>query len=145
MVVGIDAVLAPTLTPWLVHRFGGHRVVVAGLALAAAAYALFLPVGPDWTYATMFSSLLVLGFAFALTYGLAVVTAVVVATTGADGSPQAQLDEFRAALMVPLIVAILGVIVTATGLGWRSRSADSAGSGNTAHTPGPPNPPLADH
>lgn len=167
VVVGIDAVLAPTLTPWLVNRFGVHRVIVAGLALAATAYALFLPVGPEWTYAAMFPSLVVLGLAFALAYGpltiaatdgvaeaeqglasgilttsfqfgaalgLAVVTAVVVAATGADGSPGALLDGFRAALVVPLVAAILGVIITATGLGRPSRWRDSAG---TAPTPEP--------
>jgi hypothetical protein len=43
-VAGIDAVLAPTLTPVLVRKFGNARVVEAGLALAALAYALFLPL-----------------------------------------------------------------------------------------------------
>ena len=37
LVVGIDAVLAPTVTPRLVERFGNPRVTLGGLALAAVA------------------------------------------------------------------------------------------------------------
>ncbi|MFF8843609.1 MFS transporter [Streptomyces sp. NPDC015127] len=69
IVIGVDAVLSPTLTPRLVKRFGNARVIFAGLLLAALSYALFLPVGADWTYAAMFPSLIVLGLAFALAYG----------------------------------------------------------------------------
>jgi predicted MFS family arabinose efflux permease len=147
-VAGIDAVLAPTLTPWLVNRFGNVRVVVGGLLLAAVAYLLFLPVGLDWSFVAMLPALLVLGVAFALAYGpltiaatdgiadeeqglaggllttsfqfgaalgLAVVAAVIVANT-ADDSPQAVLDGFRAGLVVPLVAAVLGAVLTASGL-----------------------------
>ncbi|WLQ39651.1 MFS transporter [Streptomyces laculatispora] len=69
IVIGIDAILSPTLTPKLVSRFGNARVIFVGLLLAALAYALFLPVGADWTYPVMFPSLLILGLAFALAYG----------------------------------------------------------------------------
>ncbi|MEU0278389.1 MFS transporter [Streptomyces sp. NPDC006195] len=69
IVIGIDAILSPTLTPRLVARFGNARVIFGGLLLAALAYALFLPVGADWTYPAMFPSLLILGLAFALAYG----------------------------------------------------------------------------
>lgn len=69
LVAGIDAVLAPTLTPRLVRRFGTVRVIFGGLAFAALAYALFLPVGLDWTYAAMFPTMLLVGIAFALAYG----------------------------------------------------------------------------
>ncbi|MFI9589139.1 MFS transporter [Nonomuraea sp. NPDC052265] len=69
LVIGIDTVLAPTLTPRLVNRFGNARVLFAGIVLAAPAYALFLPVGPDWTYAAMLPTMLLLGLAFSLTYG----------------------------------------------------------------------------
>ncbi len=50
---------------------------------------------------------------------LAVVTAVNNAAAGPDGSPQALLDGFHAALIVPLVVAVLGVGVTALGIGRR--------------------------
>jgi MFS family permease len=78
MVLGIDAVLAPTLTPRLVERFGKLPVIGAGMALAALGYALFLPLGPDWTYVQMLPTILLVGVAFALTFG----TLMIVATDG---------------------------------------------------------------
>jgi MFS family permease len=69
LIVGVDTVLAPTLTPRLVNRFGNTRVLFGGLLLAVAAYALFLPVGPDWSYAAMLPTMALLGLAFALAYG----------------------------------------------------------------------------
>lgn len=149
MVVGVDAVLAPTLTPRLVNRFGNARVLVAGMVLAATAYIAFLPVGLDWTYTAMLPALFILGVAFALTYGpltiaatdgvaeheqglaggilttsfqfgsalgLAVVAAVIVGATGTGASPREVLDGFRAALTVPLVAALLGIGIAATGL-----------------------------
>jgi MFS family permease len=151
-VAGIDAVLAPTLTPLLVNRFGHPRVVVAGLAFAALAYLLFLPIGLDWSFVAMLPAFLAIGLAFTLAYGpltiaategvadeeqglasallttsfqfgaalgLAVVSAVLVAAT-ADGSPQAVLEGYRAGLVVPLAAAVLGVVLTATGLRGRT-------------------------
>jgi predicted enzyme related to lactoylglutathione lyase len=47
---------------------------------------------------------------------LAVVVAVNDANAGADGSPQALLDGFHAALVVPVIAAALGAAATAAGL-----------------------------
>ncbi|MET7394965.1 MFS transporter [Dactylosporangium sp. NPDC005572] len=69
LVVGIDTILAPTLTPRLVNRFGNVRVLFGGIVLAALAYVLFLPVAQDWTYAVMLPTMLLLGLAFALSYG----------------------------------------------------------------------------
>jgi MFS family permease len=148
MVVGLDAVLAPTVTPRLVDRFGTVPVVLAGMVLAAVAYALFLPLGADWTYTAMLPTLVLIGVAFSLAYGaltiaatdgiaeddqgvagglvsmslqfgaavgLAIATAVNVAAT-ADGSPGAMLDGYRAALVVPVVAALLGAAVTAPGL-----------------------------
>ncbi|MDQ0574409.1 putative MFS family arabinose efflux permease [Agromyces albus] len=69
LVSGIDVIIAPLFTPRLVARFGTRRVILGGLALAALAYALFLPVAPDWTYAMMFPSFLAIGLAFAFAYG----------------------------------------------------------------------------
>ncbi|MEV0255848.1 MFS transporter [Streptomyces sp. NPDC050732] len=69
LVMGIDAILSPLLTPRLVARFGNTRVIVGGLLLAALAYALFLPVDADWTYTMMFPSLIIIGVAFSLAYG----------------------------------------------------------------------------
>jgi MFS family permease len=152
-VAGVDAVLAPTVTPWLVNRFGNVRVILAGLSLAAVAYALFLPVGHDSTYAAMLPTMVLTGVAFALAYGpltiaatdgvapeeqglaggllnssfqfgaalgLAVVAAVNVAATAPGGSPDALLDGYRTALIVPIAAAAIGATITAFGLGtWR--------------------------
>jgi MFS family permease/uncharacterized membrane protein len=153
---GVDAVIAPTLTPRLVGRFGLTRVIGAGLGVAALAYALFLPIGPNSSYAAMFPTMILTGVAFALAYGpltiaatngiapdeqglagglvntsfqfggalgLATVVAVLGAATGTDGSPQALLDGYRAALIVPLVAAVLGVGATALGVARRFRSA----------------------
>lgn len=143
MVIGIDAVLAPTLTPWLANRFGNGRVVFGGFLLAATAYAVFLPLGADWTFVAMLPAFLLLGLAFALTYGpltiaatdrvtedeqglasgvlttsfqfgaalgLAVVAAVLAA------ADELTIDGFRNGLVVPLVAAVLGVLVTGAGL-----------------------------
>lgn len=82
LVVGIDAIVAPTLTPRLVNRFGNPRVVFGGLILAAISYGLFLPVGMDWTYAAMFPSLIILGLSFSLVYG----PLTIAATDAVDGA-----------------------------------------------------------
>jgi predicted MFS family arabinose efflux permease len=149
MVVGIDAVLAPTVTPRLLSRFGSVPVILTGTVLAAAGYALFLPVGLDWSYAAMLPTLILVGLAFSLAFGaltiaatdgiaeeeqglasgllsvafqfgpalgLAVATAVNVAATGADRSPQALLDGYHAALVVPVVAAVLAAAVAASGL-----------------------------
>jgi MFS family permease len=155
------ALLAPTLTPRLVMRFGVAPVIFAGATLTIAAYVLFLPIDLGSGYlATMLPTFLVAGVGFGLAYGplniaatngiapeeqglagglvntsfqfggalvLAVVTAVNDANVGADGSPQAVLDGFRAALFVPVIVAVLGALAAATGLiPVRRRVAESA-------------------
>jgi MFS family permease len=69
LVAGLDVILAPTLTPRLVNRFGNVPVILAGMLIAVVAYTLFLPVGLDSTYAAMLPTMLLLGLAFALTYG----------------------------------------------------------------------------
>jgi MFS family permease len=84
VVLGIDAFLAPTLTPRLVERFGKLPVIGAGMAIAAVAYALFLGLGADWTYWQMLPTLLLVGLAFALTFG----TLMIVATDGIDEAEQ---------------------------------------------------------
>ncbi|MFI6941179.1 MFS transporter [Streptomyces sp. NPDC050418] len=84
VVIGIDAILAPTLVPRLVTRFGNARLILTGLLVTSTSYALFLPVGADWTYLTMLPSLLLLGIAFALTYG----PLTIVATEGVEEAEQ---------------------------------------------------------
>lgn len=69
LAVGCDAILAPTLTPKLVDKFGNVKVILGGFLLAAVSYALFLPVGLDWSYAAMFPTMILTGMAFSLAYG----------------------------------------------------------------------------
>ncbi|MEU0603927.1 MFS transporter [Streptomyces sp. NPDC006393] len=150
IVMGCDAVLAPTLTPRLVKRYGNGRVILGGFLLAIVAYGLFLPVGTHWPYAAMFPTLIIAGIAFALAYGpltiaatesvakeeqglaggllftftqfgsavgISTVSAVYgSASAGSDGSPGAVLDAYRAALVVPVVMVLLGAAVSAFGL-----------------------------
>ncbi|WP_037319427.1 MFS transporter [Amycolatopsis orientalis] len=109
LVVGIDAVLAPTLTPRLVARFGNTRVIFGGLVLATVAYALFTPLGLDWTYAAMFPSMIILGLGFALAYG----PLTIVATDGIAEDEQGLAGgllytafQFGAALGLSAVTAV---------------------------------------
>jgi predicted MFS family arabinose efflux permease len=125
------AVLSPRIAP-LVARFGVTPLIVAGLTMTVGAYALFLPIGLDSSYATaMLPTFVLAGLGFALAYGplniaatngvapeeqglagglvntsfqfggalvLAIVTAVVNANDGSDGSPQSLLDGYHPGL-----------------------------------------------
>jgi MFS family permease len=70
LAAGLDVLLAPTVTPWLVNRFGVTRVILAGTISAAVAYALFLRVDPGSSFAAdMLPTMLLIGVAFAFAYG----------------------------------------------------------------------------
>ncbi|MFE0778209.1 MFS transporter [Streptomyces sp. NPDC058861] len=151
VVMGCDAILAPTLTPRLVARFGNARVILGGFVLAVVSYALFLPVGPDWSYAAMFPTLLLTGLAFALAYGPLTIVGTegiageeqglasgllttatqfgsavgISAVTAVHGLSGGGLDGFRAALVVPLVMVGVGTVITATGVR-RSRDSGAA-------------------
>lgn len=84
LVIGIDVVLAPTVTPKLVRRFGNARVLLAGLGFAALAFALFLTVGTDTTYLAMLPALVSMGLAFTLAYG----PMTIIATNGIQEEEQ---------------------------------------------------------
>ncbi|PJJ73079.1 MFS transporter [Diaminobutyricimonas aerilata] len=153
LVVAIDGILAPTLTPRLVARFGTRRVAAAGFVSAIASYALFLPVASDWTYAAMFPSFLLLGIAYTLAYG----PLTIAATDGVVESEQGlasgllytasqfggalglsiatavyiaaadavadPLETYRLALIVPLATAVLALVITVVGRPRRVRRA----------------------
>ncbi|MET7334585.1 MFS transporter [Nonomuraea sp. NPDC005650] len=145
LAVGADAILAPTLTPWLVNRFGNAKVILGGLLFAVLSYVLFLPIGTDTVYLAMFPTMILLGVAFALAYG----PLTIVATDGVDESEQGLaggllytsfqfgaalglaasttvivavadagdlLGAYRTALAVPIVAAALAVVVSAFGL-----------------------------
>lgn len=114
IVIGVDAVLSPLLTPGLVARFGNARVIVVGLLLASLSYALFLPLAADWTYAAMFPSLLLLGVAFSLVYGPLTIVAtdgVAEEEQGVAGGLLYTAFQFGAALGLS---AVATVAITAT-------------------------------
>jgi MFS family permease len=124
----------------------------AGLALAALAYALFLPLTADGSYRLMLPALLVLGVAFALAYGPLTIAAtdgvdeheqglaggilttsfqfgaalglavVTAVVVTASGGGPLSYDALRAGLLVALAAAVLGVVVTAPGLRTHARA-----------------------
>lgn len=115
MVIGLDAVLAPTLTPVLVRRFGNQRVIFGAFVSAVVAYALFLPLGLDWTYAMMLPAFLLLSLAFALGYGpltIAATDGVAEQEQGLAGGVLTTSFQFGSALGLAVVAA---VIAGATG------------------------------
>ncbi|MBW9206918.1 MFS transporter [Mumia sp. zg.B17] len=146
-VLGLDAVLAPTVTPLLVARWGNTVVFLSGFVVAAVAYASLLRLGADWSYAALLPSFVLVSIAFALAYGpltieatngvaaheqglaggllstsfqfgsalgLAAVAVVLAAVSGPAAT--IGLDGFRAALLVPVVTALLGVAVSTVTL-----------------------------
>jgi MFS family permease len=139
-------ILAPRIA-LLVGRFGVMKLILAGLASTAIAYALFLPIGLDSSYlAAILPTVLLAGLGFALAFAplniaattgvapmeqglaggllntsfqfggalfLAITTAVNNANVGTAGTPQALLDGFQPALVVPLVASLLGMTAIA--------------------------------
>ncbi|MGY0021276.1 MFS transporter [Streptomyces sp. YJ-C3] len=109
LVIGIDAILSPVLIPRLVARFGNARLILAGLLVTALSYGLFLRVDADWTYLAMLPSLLLLGLAFALTYGPLTIVAtegVAEAEQGLAGGLLYTSFQFGAALGLSATTAV---------------------------------------
>ncbi|WP_245679630.1 MFS transporter [Actinomadura hibisca] len=149
-VMGLDAILAPTLTPRLVQRFGNVKVIFGGMVSATLAYVLFLPVGLGWAYTLMLPTVLLVGVGFALVYGpltiaategvaedehglaggllytamqfgMALGVSAVTAVYVAAGGPG--LDALHTALLVPVVAAALGAAVTVFGIRTRPAAA----------------------
>lgn len=109
LVIGVDAILSPTLTPRLVNRFGNAKVILSGLLLAVLAYALFLPLGADWSYAAMFPGLIILGLAFSLAYGpltIAATEGIAEEEQGLAGGLLYTAFQFGAALGLSAVTAV---------------------------------------
>ncbi|MFC5183955.1 MFS transporter [Actinomadura harenae] len=117
LVAGLDLVLAPTLTPRLVNRFGVAPVILGAMLLAAACYAIFLGAGLHWTYVTMLPGLALLGLAFTFGYG----PLTMAATEGVDESEQGLAGgllytsiQFGTALGVSIVTAVNVASLTGT-------------------------------
>jgi MFS family permease len=151
LVIGLDMILTPTVTPLLVARFGNIRVLFGGLVLAALGYLAFLPAGIDWTYAVMLPSFLLLGLAFSFVYGpltVAAVDGVDEAEHGVAGGllysamwfgtalgvsavtavvlnqDQLTIESLRSGLAVPVVVATLAAVVVGTAALRRTDGSD---------------------
>ncbi|MEV3859519.1 MFS transporter [Streptomyces sp. NPDC050095] len=117
VVMGCDAVLAPTLTPRLVNRFGNVPVAFTGFLLAILAYGLFLPVGMDWAYAAMFPTLVLAGTAFALAYGPLTIAATDGVAEHEQGLASGLLHtstQFGSALGISAVTAVYGLSLNGT-------------------------------
>ena len=119
IVVGIDLALAPTVTPRLVSRFGTVPVIFAGMVLAAAGYALFLPLGTHWSYAAMLPTFVLLGLAFSLAFG-----ALTIAAT--DGVAQEEQGLAGGLLNVSLQFGAAFGLAVATAVNVAATGADSS-------------------
>ncbi|MFD5143681.1 MFS transporter [Streptomyces sp. NPDC058401] len=168
LVIGIDAVLSPTVVPRLVARYGNGRLIFAGLLLAALAYGLFLPLGADWSYLLMLPSLIVLGLAFALVYGPLTIVATegvaeeeqglaggllytafqfgaalgLAGVTGVAAGAAEPLDGYRAALLVPFAAVLVAAAVSLPGA---RRGSHRPGQGPGALGAGDGDEPVAAH
>ncbi|MEU4577957.1 MFS transporter [Nonomuraea sp. ATR24] len=146
LIAAADVLLAPTLTPVLVNRYGNARVILGGLLSGVVAFAMFLGVGMDWTYAAMVPSMLLIGLMFAFVYGPVTIVAtegiaeheqglagglitssfqfgaalgismVTVVNVAALDGGASGIDAVRAALVVPVLATLVSVVVVASGL-----------------------------
>jgi len=146
LVAAADVVLAPTLTPVLVARFGNPRVIFGGLLAGLLAFGMFLGVGMDWTYAAMLPSMLLIGLMFAFAYGPLTIVAtddiaeheqglagglintsfqfgaalglsmVTAVYMAASSAGSVPIEALRAALVVPVTATFLAAAVVAFGL-----------------------------
>jgi MFS family permease len=106
--IGLDSGYVTAMLPTFL--FGGLGF---GLAYGPLNIAATNGVAPEEQ--GLAGGLLNTSFQFGGALVLAVVTAVNNASAGTDGSPQALLDGFHAAILVSLTAAILGVVATAIG------------------------------
>ncbi len=109
VVMAIDGIIAPTLTPRLVRRYGNSRVILSGTLFAAVGYLLFLRLSLDWTYAAMFPTFVLIGLGFSFAYGPLAIAATDGVSEHEQGVAGALLNtafQFGAALGVALVSAV---------------------------------------
>jgi EmrB/QacA subfamily drug resistance transporter len=110
--IGLGSAYAPAILPTMILAGIGFALAYGPLNIAATN-----GVAPEEQ--GLASGLVSTSFQFGGALVLAVVTAVNSARTGTDGSPQALLDGFQAAIVVSVVAAGLGVLVTAVRVGRR--------------------------
>jgi predicted MFS family arabinose efflux permease len=113
-IAGLDMILAPTITPWFVRRFGNVRLILAGMLLGVAAYATFLRLGADWPYPMLLPGLILIGLAFTFAYGPLTIAATEGVPERDQGLASGLLNasvQFGGALMLAVVTAV-NVVVT---------------------------------
>ncbi|MFH5227989.1 MFS transporter [Antrihabitans spumae] len=118
LVSGGDAILAPTLTPVLVNRFGNVRVVLGGLLIGVVAYGLFVRVQVDWTYAAMLPTMVLIGVSFAMVYGPLTIAATDGIVENEQGLASALLYtswQFGTALGLAVVTAVQVAALESSG------------------------------
>jgi EmrB/QacA subfamily drug resistance transporter len=112
------ATLAPRLAP-LIARFGVTRLIAAGIASTAAAYALFLPIGLDSGYVTaMLPTFLLGGLGFGLAYGplnIAATNGIAPEEQGLAGGLVNTSFQFGGALVLAIVTAVANANGAADG------------------------------
>jgi nitrate/nitrite transporter NarK len=105
----IVALLSPRIAP-LVMRFGVTRLIVAGMTLMIAAYALFLPIGLHSSYAgAMLPTFLIAGLGFGLAFGplnIAATNGVRPEEQGLAGGLLNTSFQFGGALVLAIVTAV---------------------------------------
>ena len=109
--LGIDTILAWTLTPRLVNRFGLTKVISVGLLLGAVAYVLFFRIDAGSSYVeVMLPAILLTGLAFALAYGPLTIAATNGVAPDEQGVASGLVNtsfQFGAALGLAIVTAAI--------------------------------------
>jgi EmrB/QacA subfamily drug resistance transporter len=117
--IGLDSAYVAAMLPTFILAGLGFALAYGPLNIAATNGVAAEEQG-------LASGLVSTSFQFGGALVLAVATAVNSANTGADGSPQALLDGFQAAIVVSVIAAALGAVVMSLRFGRRSEPAVEA-------------------
>jgi MFS family permease len=114
------ALVAPRMAP-MIARFGVTRLILVGMASTAAAYALFLPIGLDSSYAAaVLPTILLAGTGFALAYGplnVAATNGIAPAEQGLAGGLLNTSFQFGGALVLAIVTAVDSAYVGSDGTG----------------------------
>jgi EmrB/QacA subfamily drug resistance transporter len=115
--IGLDSPYAAAILPTVLLAGLGFALAFGPLNIAATT-----GVAPEEQ--GLAGGLLNTSFQFGGALVLAVVAAVVNASTGPSGTPQALLDGFHPALVVPVVAGLLGIVAMASGLRRRAAAVE---------------------